>query len=164
MENASAEMPQLRPLPAQRQPQTLGDPTEDYLLAMSESLDAGDVTHDRTDDQSRIELARDAFGQYPTVRHYPTLEAIQRLYVMFGYAAVGVVFPYLVISLGWVCYRAEDDLIRQLVNYSEWAVPVVFGTVALVGTLFAASEGIKLAIDVQDNTLRIANAGGRRRR
>ncbi|MFG0289326.1 MAG: hypothetical protein ACF8CQ_14195 [Rhodopirellula sp. JB044] len=89
---------------------------------------------------------------------------MQRLYRLFGYVIIATVFPYLCFRLVAVVIGAEEGLLQDLIAFSEFAVPVIFASVALVGTLFAASEGIRLAIDVQDNTLRIANRNGRLKR
>ncbi|EMI54879.1 hypothetical protein [Rhodopirellula sallentina] len=117
------------------------------------------------DDSFRQEQTRDRYNQssglYPSERHYPTLEAMQRLYRLFGYVIIATVFPYLFFRLFAVIIRAEEGLLPDLIAFSEFAVPVIFASVALVGTLFAASEGIRLAINLQDNTLRIANRNGR---
>jgi len=86
---------------------------------------------------------------------------MQRLYKLFGYVAVLLVFPYLFIRLVYLVWSTDAGLLQELAVFSEFAVPVLFATVALTGTLFAAAEGIRLAMDVQDNLLRIANRGGR---
>ena len=97
-------------------------------------------------------------------RHYPTLDAMQRLTKLFGYAVVTVVLPYLTFLLIHIVYTTETGLLRELGTYFEFAVPVLFGTVGLVGFLLTLSEGLRLAIDIQENTLRIANRSGRRKR
>ena len=99
----------------------------------------------------------------PSSREYPTLEAIQRLYRLFGYTTALMVFPYLLYRLVAILMRGEGDIVVRLMNFSWFAVPWVLGSVALTGTLFAAAEGIRLAIDIQANTLEIARSAGRRR-
>lgn len=133
------------------------------------SASASEVRYKESDEASdlRIRRAQENYnhsgGVYPLERHYPTLEAMQRLYRLFSYAAVLIVFPYLLARLGYVFWTTQDGLLRELGSYLEFAVPVIFGTVAFVGTLFALSEGIRLAIDIQENTLRLANRQGRRK-
>lgn len=101
---------------------------------------------------------------YPRERHYPTLEAMQRLTKLFGYTSIAIVFPYLMFRLAHLLQTTESGLLLELGRFFEFAVPVVFGTVGLVGLLFTMSEGLRLAMDVQDNTLRMANRSGRRKR
>ncbi|MGB7345582.1 MAG: hypothetical protein WBD20_15315 [Pirellulaceae bacterium] len=118
-------------------------------------------------DAQRTERARarynESAGMYPAMREYPTLDAMQRLSRLFGYAAVAIVFPYLLLRLLRVIWLTDEGLLKELVAFSEFAVPVIFGTAGLIGFLFTASEGIKLAMDIQENTLRIANRSGRRK-
>lgn len=88
---------------------------------------------------------------------------MQRLSKLFGYATILAVFPYLLFRFIWIVSSTEEGLLQELGQFSTFAVPVLFATVGLIGILFTASEGIKLAIDLQDNTLRIANRAGRRK-
>ena len=117
--------------------------------------------------EQRLENSRDLYNQssglYPRERHYPTLEAMQRLNKIFGYVAIAIVFPYLIGRLIYLIYSTETGLLLELGKLSEFAIPVLFATVGLVGFLFASAEGIQLFIDVQDNLLRIANRTGRRK-
>jgi len=105
----------------------------------------------------------DSAGIYPQERHYPTLEAMQRLYKLFGYVAVLIVFPYVGVRFLYLLVTTKEQYLQVLAEFSEFAVPALFGCVALTASLFAASEGIRLAMDVQDNTLRTANSTGRRK-
>lgn len=118
-------------------------------------------------EEQRFENARNLYNQtsglYPRQRHYPTLEAMQRLNRIFGYVAIAIVFPYLIGRMAYIIYTTDQGLLLELGRYSEFAIPVLFGTVGLVGFLFASAEGIQLFIDVQDNLLRIANRTGRRK-
>jgi len=100
---------------------------------------------------------------YPRERHYPTLEAMQRLYKMFGYVAVLIVFPYVGFRFLYLLVTTKERHLQVMAEFSEFAVPALFGCVALTASLFAASEGIRLAMDVQDNLLRTANSTGRRK-
>ncbi len=104
-----------------------------------------------------------AYGEYPRRRDYPALSSLRRLYAVFGYVGVAIVFAYLLIEAGLVVYRSDGDLLVNLAVYSRWAVPTVFGTVAVTAAMLAASEGITLAMDIQENTLRAANELNRRR-
>lgn len=101
---------------------------------------------------------------YPKERHYSTLDAMQRLTKLFGYAAIMIVFPYLTFKFARIFWMSETGLLQEVGAFLEFAVPVLFGTVGLVGLLFTLSEGLRLAMDVQENTLRIANRSGRRKR
>ncbi|TWT88022.1 hypothetical protein [Neorhodopirellula pilleata] len=103
-------------------------------------------------------------GSYPNVRHYPTLESMQRLYKLFGYVTVAVVFPYLIFRLVYLLMTTEENLLVELGTFSEFAVPLILLSVAATATLFGAAEGIRLAMDIQDNTLRLANHHDRFRR
>ncbi|MEO9593140.1 hypothetical protein [Rhodopirellula bahusiensis] len=109
------------------------------------------------------ELYNRSAGLYPKERHYPTLEAMQRLSKLFGYATILAVFPYLTFRFLWILLTTEDGVLQELGQFSMFAVPLLFAMVGLIGVLFTASEGIRLAIDLQDNTLRIANRAGRRK-
>ena len=93
----------------------------------------------------------------PVHRDYPTLESIQRLYRLAGYTGVIGVFGYLVVKFYTDVGRAPSgEQMAKLVDFVEYAVPFTFGTVVIAGVLFGASEGIKLAIDIQENTLAAA--------
>ncbi len=111
-----------------------------------------------------MERLQQSYGDsLPAHRDYPTLEAIQRLYKIFGYVTVGVVFPSMLYRLAVILLFAEDpDLTTRLIDFSWFAIPWIFGAVALTGTFFATAEGIKLAIDIQENTLAIARSAKRR--
>ena len=115
----------------------------------------------------RAEKARRSYnetsGIYPRERHYPTLESMKRIYKFFGYAAVLIVFPYLGFRFLYILSTVNEGLLAQLGEFSEFAVPLLFGCVALTASLFGLSEGIKLVMDIQDNTLRIANHHGRKK-
>ncbi|MFG0290840.1 MAG: hypothetical protein ACF8CQ_21905, partial [Rhodopirellula sp. JB044] len=67
------------------------------------------------DDSFRQEQTRDRYNQssglYPRERHYPTLEAMQRLYRLFGYVIIATVFPYLCFRLVAVVIGAEEGLL-----------------------------------------------------
>jgi hypothetical protein len=144
-----------------RSPSSDAEVAEDFLLGVinqeGESLSQ----------EQRLENAQSLYnnsaGLYPRQRNYPTLEAMQRLNKIFGYAAIAIVFPYLLGRLIYLIYKTETGLMLELGRFSEFAIPVLFATVGLVGFLFAACEGIQLLIDVQDNLLRIANRSGRRK-
>jgi hypothetical protein len=103
----------------------------------------------------------DAGDSLPSHRSYPTLEAIQRLYKIFGYVAVAIVFPYLFIQLVRIILGSAGDTMQRLIEFSQFAVPVLFGTVVFSGTVFALAEGIQLAIDIQANTLATARRSKR---
>jgi hypothetical protein len=117
------------------------------------------------DSESRVDQAKqtynDSAGYYPRERHYPTLEAMQRLYRLFGYVAILCVFPYVGMRLLYLIVVTRDKHLQVMAEFTEFAVPLLFGCTAVAATLFALSEGIKLAMDIQDNTLRIANSSGR---
>lgn len=117
--------------------------------------------------ESRVDQARSSYnetsGIYPHERHYPTLESMQRIYKIFGYAAVLIVFPYLGFRFLYILSTVKEGLLAQLGEFSEFAVPLLFGCVAFTASLFGLSEGIKLVMDIQDNTLRIANRHGRKK-
>ena len=125
------------------------------------------VVSNREELEYRTQQARqnynDSAGLYPRERHYPTLEAMLRLYKVFGYVAILCVFPYIAFRFLYLLFTTKEQHIQVFAEFSEFAVPVLFGCVALAASLFAASEGIKLAMDIQDNTLRIANNAGRKR-
>ena len=90
----------------------------------------------------------------PRHRDYPTLESIQRLYKLAGYVGVVGVFGYLVFMLISSVGGAEQgDRLTKLVEFFQYAVPYTFGAVLGAGVLFGAAELIKLAIDIQENTL-----------
>ena len=94
----------------------------------------------------------------PPHRAYPTLESIGRLYKLFGYVGVVGIFGYLLYQFFAMVWRSpEGEFLTRLVAFSEFALPFVFGTVVGAGALFAASEGIQLVIDIQENTLRAAH-------
>jgi len=116
---------------------------------------------------NRSDQAKNSYNQsaglYPRERHYPTLEAMQRLYKLFGYLAVFIVFPYLGSRFLYLLATTKQDHIQVFAEFSEFAVPLLFGCLALTASLFAAAEGIRLAMDIQENTLRIANSAGRRK-
>jgi hypothetical protein len=99
----------------------------------------------------------------PRRREYPTLEAVQRLYRLLGYTTVAVVFPYLGFRLLAILVATEgSERMDRLIEFSQFAIPLMFGSVAVAGTLLAASEGIRLVIDLQQNTLTIAREINRR--
>ena len=127
------------------------DDSTDKPLVETQLLENANDAHSRTP------------GLYARERHYPTLEAMLRLSKVFGYVAIALVFPYLTVRLVYIYWKTETGLLIELARFSEFAIPLLFATVGLVGFLFAASEGIRLAMDLQENTLRIANRGGRRR-
>ncbi len=144
----------------------LGVPDDDLLLRPL----AGTSPVRRTDyesEESRTNRARSSYsetsGIYPRERHYPTLESMLRLYKIFGYVAVLLVFPYLGFRILYIFLTTKEGLLARLGEFSEVGLPLIFGCVALTATLFGVSEGIKLAIDIQDNTLRIANRHGRKK-
>lgn len=114
--------------------------------------------------EQAVENYNSTSGTYPNVRHYPTLESMQRLYKLFGYVTVGVVFPYLLFRLVYLVMTTKENLLIELGIFSEFAVPLILLSVAATATLFAAAEGIRLAMDIQDNTLRLANHHDRFRR
>jgi hypothetical protein len=132
-----------------------------------ESFVANQSESEHVTSEYRTGQAREAFnhssGVYPRERHYPTLEAMQRLYRVSGYAAFLIVFPYLGIRCLRVLFTTKEGLLLQLGEFSEFAVPLIFACVAFTSIMFGLSEGIKLATDIQDNTLRIANRYGRRK-
>ncbi|MEM9367497.1 MAG: hypothetical protein AAGD07_16010 [Planctomycetota bacterium] len=111
------------------------------------------------DDEDAASLA-----VYPDERHYPTLEAMQRLHKLFGYTAVVLVFVYLLLRFVGLIASDTPNLVEELILLSQTAVVLTFTTVVVTGTLFTLAEGIKLAIDLQNNTLRMANRNGRRKR
>ena len=114
--------------------------------------------------EQAVENYNSTSGTYPNVRHYPTLESMQRLYKLFGYVTIGIVFPYLLFRLVYLLMTTKENLLVELGVFSEFAVPLILLAVAATATLFAAAEGIRLAIDIQDNTLRLANHHDRFRR
>lgn len=93
---------------------------------------------------------------------YPTLESIGNLYRLFGYLIVGLAFPYLGYQLLIALFSADGDLVSRLVDFSQLAFVVFAGSAAITGTLFALAEGIRLAIDIQSNTLAMCEAFQRR--
>ena len=137
--------------------------TGDDEISLGVVREDGDVLSQ----EQRLENSRNIYNQssglYPRERHYPTLEAMQRLNKIFGYIAIAIVFPYLIGRLVYLIYTTETGLLLELGKFSEFAIPLLFATVGLVGFLFASAEGIQLFIDVQDNLLRIANRTGRRK-
>ncbi len=102
-------------------------------------------------------------GLYPRERTYPTLEAMQRLYRIFGYLSVILAFPYIAIRFLYLLVTTKQNYLQVFAQFTEFAVPVLIGSVVITATLFAAAEGIRLAMDIQENTLRIANSYGRRK-
>jgi len=130
-------------------------PANSYSSSSSTNLDS--VIRSEQAKQSY----NDSAGIYPRERHYPTLEAMQRLYKLFGYVAVVIVFPYVGFRFLFLLVTTKEQYLQVMAEFSEFAVPSLFGCVALTASLFAASEGIRLAMDVQDNTLRMANSTGR---
>lgn len=137
------------------------DVAEEFLLGVINQKGESLSQHQRLENAQN--LYNNTSGLYPRQRHYPTLEAMQRLNKIFGYVAIAIVFPYLIGRLVYLIYKTETGLMVELGRFSEFAIPVLFATVGLVGFLFAACEGIQLLIDVQDNLLRIANRSGRRK-
>lgn len=137
------------------------DVAEEFLLGVINQ--EGESLSQRQRLENAQNLYNNTSGLYPRQRHYPTLEAMQRLNKIFGYVAIAIVFPYLIGRLFYLIYKTETGLMVELGRFSEFAIPVLFATVGLVGFLFAACEGIQLLIDVQDNLLRIANRSGRRK-
>ncbi len=125
------------------------------------------TSESRVGSDYRADQARSSYnetsGIYPRERHYPTLESMQRIYKIFGYAAVLIVFPYLGFRFLYILSTVKEGLLAQLGEFSEFAVPLLFGCVAFTASLFGLSEGIKLVMDIQDNTLRIANRHGRKK-
>ncbi len=144
----------------------LGHSDDDYLLRPAPGTSSVRRTEFESN-ESRSDRARSSYndtsGVYPRERHYPTLESMQRMYKIFGYVAILLVFPYISFRILYISFTAKEDLLVQLGEFSETGLPLIFGCVALTATLFAVSEGIKLAIDIQDNTLRIANRHGRKK-
>lgn len=148
------------------------DPSDEFILGPLSSspqiFQKNSIEYEGSrDPDSRTERARafynETSGLYPLERHYPTLESMRRLYYLFGYVSILITFPYLAFRFIYVFVITDDQLLQDLGEFSEFAVPLMFGCIALAATLFAASEGIKLAMDIQDNTLRIANRSGRRK-
>lgn len=125
------------------------------------------TSESRAGSESRVDQARSSYnetsGLYPRERHYPTLESMQRIYKLVGFAGVLIVFPYLGFRLLYLLLTVNEGLLAQLGELSEFAVPLLFGCVAFTASLFGLSEGIKLVMDIQDNTLRIANRHGRKK-
>jgi hypothetical protein len=135
---------------------------DQYRPTFKSTLASTDLDLETRAEQAKLSYNESA-GLYPKERHYPTLEAMQRLYKLFGYVAVLVVFPYIGIRFLYLLVITRERHLQVFAEFSEFAVPVLFGCVALTASLFAASEGIRLAMDIQDNTLRIANSSGRRK-
>ncbi len=51
----------------------------------------------------------------------------------------------------------KENLLVELGIFSEFAVPLILLSVAATATLLGDAEGIRLAKDIQANTLRLAN-------
>ncbi|WP_286764604.1 MULTISPECIES: hypothetical protein [Rhodopirellula] len=125
--------------------------------------DAKPATDSQPPTPNARNLYNESAGIYPLQREYPTLRATQRIFRVLAYATVALVIPELLIRFLWIVWSTQDGILNEVGQFSLYAVASLFGMVALVGTLLTASEGIELAIDVQDNTLRIANQSGRRK-
>ncbi|MCC9657296.1 hypothetical protein [Rhodopirellula halodulae] len=125
------------------------------------------ATSHRLEQQQSTVKARNLYnesaGLYPLQRDYPTLRATQRIFRLLAYATVMIVIPGLMFRFAWILWSTEEGLLNAFGQFSLHAVAALFAMVGLVGTLLTASEGIELAIDLQDNTLRIANQSGRRK-
>lgn len=100
--------------------------------------------------------------ELPPQRIYPTLDSLGRLYKLFGYVGVLGIFGYLLYQFIAMVWRSpEGEFLNRLVEFTEFALPFVFGTAIGAGALFAASEGIQLVIDIQENTLHSAHQAGK---
>lgn len=159
-QSATVEFREPQTQPDEDRAQTIGLRVlseEDRPPTTMPSSSEAESDEDDVEDSSTVEV-------YPDERHYPTLEAMQRLHKLFGYTAVLLVFLYLSLRLVLLVASETPNLAEELILLSQTAVILTFATVVVTGTLFTLAEGIKLAIDLQNNTLRIANRNGRRKR
>ncbi|OYP29467.1 hypothetical protein [Rhodopirellula sp. MGV] len=131
------------------------------IVAVPRSTSGGQV---RVDAPHAREATQPMLDHLPVHRDYPALESIQRLYRIAGYVGTMGVFAYL-IATGYSALH-DAPVGERLARLGEWmqtAVPYLFATVVGAGFLFGAAEGIKLAIDIQENTLAAAHQRGPRR-
>ncbi|TWT84530.1 hypothetical protein CA13_60090 [Planctomycetes bacterium CA13] len=89
----------------------------------------------------------------PARREYPVLDAIRVLYKVLAYVVVALAVIYLLV-MTVLTIRSGQPWWSIIVL----AIPVLIGAIASCATLLALSESIKLALDIQSNTLVTANA------
>ncbi|MGB7326722.1 MAG: hypothetical protein WBD31_17740 [Rubripirellula sp.] len=85
-------------------------------------------------------------------REYPMLDIISFLYRISAYVVLVGALVVAAIAMGYAKYNGSSDLVVGLAS----APPMLFGGI-LGMTMLAISEGIKLMLDIQDNTHRAAN-------
>ncbi|TWU51164.1 hypothetical protein Poly59_27540 [Rubripirellula reticaptiva] len=86
-------------------------------------------------------------------RQYPTLDLIRMLYRVFAYIVMAGSLLMALVSIGLAVYQGGSNVVIGIIS----AVPILVGGAIGGATMLAVSEGIKLLLDIQDNTHRSAD-------